>query len=260
MTLRWKKEIDLTHGEKAAALAAICAGIAYTEAELAALAEVLRKYKDVMVMSDDIYNRLIFSGRSALVMRPGQISLAAHILHVAPDLQDRVIVINGVSKTCSMTGWRVGWALGPKSFIQTLADFLSQSTSNVCSIAQKAAIGAIAATDSRIVEVQRMLEQRRDLFSSGLSSVKGLTLHEPDGAFYLWVGIKDWFGKQHPRFAKPLTDSKDISEALLENAGLAVVPGLEFGTDGYLRLSLAASEKNLAQASDRMRSFANELK
>lgn len=238
-------------------------GIAYTVNELMAIAAVVKKYPELIVLSDDIYNRLIFSDSPALfgsVQSAGQsIRVSAHLLHVAPELKNQVIVVNSVSKTCAMTGWRVGWALGPKTFIQPLSDFLSQSTSNICSIAQKAAVRAVQVQDQKLPQVLSMLEARRKLFSDGLEKVQGLKVHAPDGAFYLWVGVQTWIGKKHARFSKTLADSKLVSEALLEAAGLAVVPGLEFGMEGYLRLSLAASEANLKKATERMGQFSKEL-
>jgi len=261
-------------------------GIAYSAAELRAIAAVVKKYPELVVLSDDIYNRLIFSdspalfgGGSGAVAGAGTpvgagvgagaqsagalagqaIRLAAHLLHVAPELRNQVIVVNSVSKSCAMTGWRVGWALGPKSFIQPLSDFLSQSTSNICSIAQKAAVRAVQVQDQKLPEVLGMLEARRKIFSEGLGKVQGLKVYAPDGAFYLWVGVQGWIGKKHARFQKTLSDSKLVSEALLEAAGLAVVPGVEFGMEGYLRLSLAASETNLRKATERMAQFSKEL-
>lgn len=234
-------------------------GIAYSAAELKEIAEVLKKYPEVIVLSDDIYNRLIFPGAKAAAKSAGGLPMAAHLLQVAPELKDRVIVANSVSKSCAMTGWRVGWTLGPKNFTAAISDYLSQSTSNVCSIAQKASLRAIQVQDQKLPEVNRMLDQRRILFSEGLAQARGARVFQPDGAFYIWLGVDQWFGKKHPKFPKKLENSKIVSEALLEAAHLAVVPGAEFGMEGYLRLSLAASEKNLTKAVERMRSFADAL-
>lgn len=223
-------------------------GMIYSKEELTAIAEWLRAHPDIFVISDDIYNRLVFSGEG----------VAPHLLHVAPDMQSRVLIVNGASKSYAMTGWRVGWGLGPDSLMKALADFMSQSTSNVTSVSQMAALAALQKGEAELQETLVLLRQRRDLALKELQGkLKHMKSFVPQGAFYLWVDVKSLFGKTAA--GTKMQNSKDVAEVLLNQYYVATVPGIEFGSEGYLRLSLAVSEKQMLAAIERLKQFENSL-
>lgn len=223
-------------------------GIEYTKTELSALAAVIAKHPQLMVISDDIYNRLTFSGSD----------VAPHILQVAPELKKQMFVVNGVSKTYSMTGWRLGWGLGPQELIPALSDYLSQTTSNVSSISQKAAQFALKNCDEDVMQAREQLKKRLQLITDGLRDVPGLKVIPPDGAFYIWADVNGWLNKTYKKTGTKISSSKVVAELLLEQTYLATVPGIEFGTEGFLRLSFAASEAQLKKAIDRLKQFATD--
>lgn len=222
-------------------------GLAYTEEELKGLAEVIREYPNLVVLSDDIYNKLMISGKTA-----------PHLLKVAPDLKDRVLIINGVSKTFSMTGWRIGWAVGPAPLITAISDYASQSTSSANSIAQKAALSALENSDEDIRKSCSLLASRLGVALNKIGSIAGVRAIKPDGAFYIWLDVKGLIGKEFK--GQVLGSSKDIALILLESYYVATVPGEEFGCEGYLRLSYATSEAQFAKAMDRLNQLVHELK
>ena len=219
-------------------------GFMYSRKELGALVQVLRQHPEITILSDDIYNHLTFSEE-----------MAPHILQVAPDFRDRVVVVNGASKTFAMTGWRVGWALGPKDLIRVTGDYLSQTTSNLTSISQKACLAGLQDQGRVVAEARGLLKQRCDAALNLLKGVPGLEVHPPDGAFYFWVDVSRWFGKSS-KSGISLKGSKEVAEALLNEQYVAAVPGVEFGAEGYLRLSYAVSEKEFAEAVHRLSIFA----
>lgn len=221
-------------------------GLMYTKEELAGLAQVLRDHPKVLILSDDIYNRLVFSGE-----------LAPHILHVAPELKSRTLVMNGASKTYSMTGWRVGWALGPAEWIKAMNNYQSQSVSQAASMAQKATLAAIEKGESELKSLLNELKTRRDRGVQLLKSINGIKLVVPDGAFYIWPDIRAFLGKSFK--GKKLTNSSEFSAALLEDKNVAVVPGVEFGLEGYVRLSFALKEARMVEAIDRINKFVQSL-
>lgn len=225
-------------------------GFQYSKNELQDLAEVLKAHPQVFIISDDIYNRLVFDGEI----------LAPHLLHVAPQLKDRLMVVNGASKSYSMTGWRVGWGLGPLSVMQPMADFLSQTTSNVSSVSQKAALKAVEAGEPDLQKAVQQLKNKKDSFGAALQKVSDFDVMMPDGAFYFWLGIGKLLGRKHQPSGKVLNNSKDVAEVLLDQYFLATVPGFEFGCEGYLRLSFATSEANLKKAAERLTKFAADTK
>lgn len=224
-------------------------GIAYSEAELKALAAVLKEFPSLVIISDDIYNRLMLDGTT----------IAPHLLKVAPELQDRTLVVNGASKAFSMTGWRIGWVAGPLAVLKPLADFFSQTTSNPTSISQKAALAAILNGRGEIASSVVELRKRYESGAKALAGVPGLKVVPAQGAFYFWVDVRGWFGKTTAT-GKTLKGSKDVAEALLDESLLATVPGAEFGTEGFLRLSFAIEEKRMTEAASRMKAFAVSLK
>lgn len=224
-------------------------GLQYSKGELIEIAKVLNEFPKLIVISDDIYNRLIFSEES----------IAPELLNVAPELKDRVFVVNGVSKTYSMTGWRIGWGLGPKSLIQPLADFLSQTTSSVSSISQKAALAALQGGESELIVARKNLQSKKEKFLQGFRNIRGMIVYPPDGAFYLWIDIKEFFGKVHRKSQIKIENSKTFSEVLLNHHLVATVPGVEFGAEGYLRLSFVTAEKNLDKAIVRFQDMSKEV-
>jgi aspartate aminotransferase len=217
-------------------------GLMYTSAEMKALAEALKKFPQLFIISDDIYNRLIFDGKT----------VAPHLLHFAPELKPRILAVNGASKTYSMTGWRVGWALGPEKLINVMADYASQTTSNVCSISQKAALAAIQNCEPDVLQANQALIEKKNWLLGKMKPIAGFKVIEPQGAFYFWTEVSAFFAK------KGLKDSKDVANRLLEDYLVATVPGVEFGCEGYLRLSFATSQKSLEKSVERFQKFSQD--
>lgn len=237
-------------------------GLVYSPAELKALAQVIQKFPKLMVISDDIYNRLVFSSaRNNLIQDSHGMRIAAHLLNLAPQLKDQVIVVNGASKTYAMTGWRVGWALGPEKLMKAMSDFLSQSTSNVTSVAQKAALAALQQGLPELQEAVQKLETKKERMFRKFKQFKFIQTIEPDGAFYFWVKIESCYGKKisFANDLRTLRSSKDIADILLEKYFLAVMPGAEFGAEGFLRLSIAVSDAELDLAFERLLQFEADL-
>lgn len=222
-------------------------GLLYTESELAALAEVFRRHPQVAILTDDIYNRLVFTGAK----------VAPHILNVAPDLKARVIIINGGSKAYSMTGWRIGWAAGPQRIISAMSDYQSQSTGSPSSISQMALKAGLEHCEGDLAEVVQKLILRRDKGLSLLREVPDFDVQSPQGAFYFWVHIEKLFGRSYKD--QIIKNSKDFCDILLNEFFVATVPGVECGYEGYMRLSFAVSEETFAQAVARMRDFISKL-
>lgn len=222
-------------------------GLMYTSDELKALAEVLRGNPRVVVLSDDIYNSLVFDGSG----------IAPHLLRVAPDLKDRLVTINGGSKAYSMTGWRIGWAAGPTALIRAMGDYQSQATGAPSSIAQAAALVAVKQTDAEVKKTVELLIRRRETAMRAMETVPGMKTAKPDGAFYLWVNLKALLGKSHE--GVKVASDKEFCDILLNQYYVATVPGIECGSPGYMRLSFATSEENMARAAGRMREMVSKL-
>ncbi|MCX7977522.1 MAG: pyridoxal phosphate-dependent aminotransferase [Bdellovibrionaceae bacterium] len=222
-------------------------GLMYTLEELKELAQVFRRHPRVVILSDDMYNRLVFDGSK----------VAPHILQAAPDLRDRVVIINGGSKAYAMTGWRIGWAAGPQPLIRAMGDYQSQTTGAPSSIAQYAALAAIQACDGDIGRVVETLKQRKHQALRQLREIPGFQVVEPDGAFYLWVNIKDLIGRTHEGVR--ITSDKDFCDILLHRYYVATVPGVECGSPGFMRLSFAISEEKMSEACRRMQSMVSVL-
>lgn len=237
-------------------------GLLYSPNELKELAEIIRKHPQLVVISDDIYNKLVFPSATAKLLTNSQGDFrSAQILNVAPDLREQVVVVNGASKSYSMTGWRVGWALGPEKLMKATADFMSQSTSNVTSIAQKAALAALQKGAPELRLAVEKLDQKKERMLQQFKELKYIKTVPPDGAFYFWVKVSDCFGKKIYFNGSPVTlsSSKDVANIWLEKFHLAVVPGDEFGAEGYQRLSIAASDADLDKAVERLKKFESEL-
>lgn len=222
-------------------------GLQYSAEELKALAEVLRKHPQVVIISDDIYNRLVFDGSK----------VAPHILSVAPDLKDRTVLVNGGSKAYSMTGWRIGWASGPERLITAMADYQSQSTGSPSSISQHALLAGLKNSEAEIAEVVEKLVARKDSGLKELATVPGFKTAAPQGAFYFWVDIREHLGKTYQ--GRVIRTSKDFCGVLLENFFVATVPGAECGTEGYMRLSFAVSEETMKRGIARMKDLVSQL-
>lgn len=222
-------------------------GIAYTKEELTALAEVFKKHPQVVIISDDIYNHLMF----------GQCKVAPHILEVAPELKDRTLIVNGVSKSYAMTGWRIGWALGPAALIKCMADYQSQSTSSASSISQKAALAAIKNSDRDVAKANEMLKSRLEGAMAELSSIPLVKAFRPDGAFYLWLDISKVLGKKYDN--QLIQSSRDFAAILLEKYFVAGVPGVEFGVEGFMRISFAIESERMTEALNRMKAMIAKL-
>lgn len=226
-------------------------GLMYSKQELEAFAAVLRKHPQVIILSDDIYNRLVFSASDRVN------GVAPHLLHVAPDLKERLVSINGGSKSFSMTGWRIGWALGPQKLITAMADYQSQSTGAASSISQNAVLAALTYCDADVEETNKTLLARKVNAMKELSRVKGFKLSDPPGAFYLWVNIKAYLGKRFDGVT--IENDKMFGDILLEKYFVATVPGIECGNQGYLRLSFATSVEKMKAAVDRMVEFTSRI-
>jgi aspartate aminotransferase len=222
-------------------------GLMYSAAELKALAEVLRKHPRIVILSDDIYNRLVFDGTK----------VAPHLLQVAPDLKARLVTINGGSKAYSMTGWRIGWAAGPAALIRAMGDYQSQSTGSPSSISQHAALAAAKNSEKEIADVVASLIKRCGSSMRVLSEVPGFQIAKPDGAFYLWVNLKKLLGKKYEDTL--IASDREFCDVLLQKYFVATVPGVECGSPGYMRLSFACSEDSMARAAVRMKELVSKL-
>ena len=222
-------------------------GAAYTFEELRALGEVLARHPHVWVLTDDMYEHLIYDGLKFTTL-----------LQAAPHLYDRVLTVNGVSKAYAMTGWRIGYAAGPEALIKAMGKVEGQSTSNPCSIAQWAAVEALNGPQDFIEARLRAFEQRRDLVVSMLNQARGVTCARPDGAFYVYPSVERLIGARTPKGAVIEGDEAFASE-LLEAEGVAVVFGAAFGLSPFFRISYATSSEVLEEACGRIQRFAASL-
>jgi aspartate aminotransferase len=211
-------------------------GVAYSRHDLILIAELLRKYPNIQIMTDDIYEHIIFNNFKFY-----------NIAQVAHDLKDRVFVINGVSKSYSMTGWRIGYGAGNKELIKAMTIIQSQSTSNACSISQIAAIEALNGTQDFIKTNALAFQNKRDLALSILANEKNFVHYKPEGAFYLFPHCQQLFGKRTPN-GSMISNSNELAEYLLEEGKVAVVPGIAFGMEGYFRISYALSASDIEKA------------
>ncbi|MCB0367083.1 MAG: pyridoxal phosphate-dependent aminotransferase [Bdellovibrionaceae bacterium] len=222
-------------------------GSVYTMEEWKQIGEVLKKHKQVVVLSDDIYNRLIFDGSD----------VAPHILQTTPELVDRTVVVNGVSKTYSMTGWRLGWAVGPKEVIKAMTNLQSQSVSCASPFTQIAALAALKMGKDALAPYLKKLQVRRDFVYDSLSKMKGVKVLKPQGAFYIFPDFRGVCGRGFKGHG--LDDCSQIAKVLLEEELVATVPGCEFGAPGFLRLSFALDQDVLGKALMRIESFIDRL-
>ncbi len=222
-------------------------GSTYSKDELIALGEVLLKNEHVLVVADDIYERLIYDGLTFY-----------NIAQVVPALKDRTIVVNGVSKTYAMTGWRIGYACGPKELMGAMTKMQSQSTSNATSIAQKASVEALNGPQDAVAAMCVEFEKRRTYIVERLNAMPGVTCFKSNGAFYVFPNFSGCYGKKTPK-GKLIETSSDFAAYLLEDANVALVPGVAFGDDRYARLSYAISMENIAKGMDRIEKAIKDL-
>ncbi len=211
-------------------------GMAYSREELAALAEVLREYPQVITATDDIYEPIFWGSEPFCTL-----------LTAAPDLHDRVVTINGVSKSYAMTGWRIGYAAGPAKLISAMKKIQGQSTSNPTSISQYAALAALTGDQSCIGEMTTAFRARHDWLLAALNAVPGFRCLPADGAFYAFPDVSDAISS-----LDGVSDDTQFAEYLLEKAGVAVVPGAAFGAPGHVRLSFACALETLQKAVERI--------
>ena len=213
-------------------------GVCYTRAELAALGEVLHRHPNVIVASDDMYEHITWGSEPF-----------ANILTARPDLYERTVVLNGVSKAYAMTGWRIGYAAGPAPLIRAMVKIQSQSTSNPTSIAQVAAEAALDGDQAFIAEMVRAFKTRHDYVLGALNGIRGVRCLPAQGAFYLFPDTRDAMR------ATGASDDVAFADLLLREAGVALVPGSAFGAPGFQRISIATSLQNLEKAMERITVF-----
>jgi aspartate aminotransferase len=223
-------------------------GSTYSKEELAALGDVLLKHEHVLVVADDIYERLIYDGLSFY-----------NIAQVVPALKPRTIVVNGVSKTYAMTGWRIGYACGPKELMNAMTKMQSQSTSNATSIAQKASVAALNGPQEPVAAMCVEFEKRRSYIVERLNAMPGVSCFKSNGAFYVFPNFSGVYGKSTPA-GKKIETSSDFAAYLLEDAKVALVPGVAFGDDRYARLSYAISMENIKKGMDRIEEAIKNMK
>ncbi|QMW23144.1 pyridoxal phosphate-dependent aminotransferase [Sandaracinobacteroides saxicola] len=223
-------------------------GAAYTAAELKALADVLLGHPHVFILTDDMYEHIVYDGFEF-----------ATIAQVEPRLYNRTLTVNGASKAYAMTGWRIGYAGGPERIIKAIAKIQSQSTSNPCSIAQAAATAALNGPQDFLAERNAAFVARRDLVVSMLNQTRGLTCPRPEGAFYVYPDCSGLIGKVTPG-GQTLTDDEAVAGYLLESVGVAVVHGAAFGLSPAFRISYATDTATLTDACERIQRACADLR
>ena len=222
-------------------------GFVYSKEELKAMADVLKKHPRVVVISDDMYNRLMLNGTA----------IAPHLLQVAPELRERTVLINGGSKAYSMTGWRIGWAMGPEKILKAIGDYASQSTGAPSSIAQAAAEKALLHSEADIKNTIDLLKSRLDAALKRMAQIKDLQVYKPDGAFYLWINVEKFLGRKYK--GEAVQSSAQFGKIYLEDFFVATVPGEEFGEPGYMRLSFATETAKFNEAMDRLQKMIDQM-
>ena len=222
-------------------------GACYSKEEIKEIGKVLEKHPHVFILSDDIYEHVTYGNFKFFTI--AQID----------NLKERVLTMNGVSKAYSMTGWRIGYAAGPKNIIKAIAKIQSQSTSNPSSISQAAAVEALNGVQDFIKDRAISFQERRDFVVKTLNKIEGIECLNPDGAFYVFPSCKGLIGKKDSK-GKEIKKDIDFVQSLLENNGIAVVQGSAFGLEGFFRVSYATSMENLKMALEKITSFCKSLK
>ncbi len=220
-------------------------GATYSRATLQRIAAIAVRH-DLVVISDEIYEKVLYDGAT-------HVSIAS----LGPDIAARTVVINGVSKAYAMTGWRIGYAAGPKDLITAMGNIQSQSTSNPCSISQKAAVAALRFGGPFTKQMVTEFDRRRRAIVEGLNAIPGVSCSMPAGAFYAFPNIQGVLGKRGP--TGPIASPTDLATYLLKDAHIAVVPGEPFGSQSHMRLSYATSMETIAKGLDRLRAALQKL-
>lgn len=220
-------------------------GSVYTKEELAALAEVLAKYPQVTVVADEIYEHITYGGKHESIAQ-------------FPEIHDRVIIVNGVSKAYAMTGWRIGFIAGPEEIVKAVNKLQGQYTSGPCSVSQKAAEAAYTGTQVPVEEMRKAFERRRDLIVKLAKEIPGLEVNNPQGAFYLFPKCDSFFGKSSGN--RTIHDADELAMYLLEEAHVACVGGVSFGAPECIRMSYATSDENIIEAMCRIKEALAKLK
>jgi aspartate aminotransferase len=220
-------------------------GMVYSKEELRALGKILAE-AGVCCISDEIYEKIIYDGKE-------HVSIAS----LSVEMKKLTIVVNGVSKPYSMTGWRIGYAAGPKEVIQAMSNLQDHSTSNPTSISQKAALEALKGPQDSVKKMVKAFAERRDYIVKRLNAIDGIDCLTPEGAFYAFPNVSKLFGRKYGKHV--IKDSFSLAELLLTEARVAVIPGAVFGDDHYLRLSYATSMKDIEKGMDRIEEFAGKV-
>jgi aspartate aminotransferase len=216
-------------------------GAVYTCPEMKAVTDVLLRHPQVYILTDDIYEHILFDGRQFFTPA-----------HVEPALYERTLTVNGVSKAYAMTGWRIGYAGGPRNLIKTIAKLQGQTTNNPSSISQAAAVAALNGPQDFVPQRSLAFQQRRDRVVELLNQIPGLKCHKPEGAFYMFPNCEALIGKKRPNGA-PIENDTDLTLYLLEEAEVAVVQGAAYGMSPYFRLSIATSMEILEEGCARIK-------
>jgi aspartate aminotransferase len=220
-------------------------GAVYSPEEVGAIGRWAAE-QGLWVLTDEIYEHLVY-GDARFASMPVQV----------PELRDRCVVVNGVAKTYAMTGWRVGWLLGPADVVKAATNLQSHATSNVCNVAQVAALAAVSGDLAAVAAMRTAFDRRRRTIVGMLSEIPGVTCPEPEGAFYAYPSVRPLLGREL-RGRRPATTT-ELAEMILEEAEVAVVPGEAFGTPGYLRLSYALGDDDLVEGVSRLQKLLGEV-
>jgi aspartate aminotransferase len=220
-------------------------GSAYTREELMGLADVALKHK-IYIISDEIYEKMVYDGFE-------HVSIAS----LGDEVNSCTIILNGVSKTYSMTGWRIGYTAGPKELIGAMQRIQSQSTSNPTSFAQKGALEALQGSQAEVSTMVEEYQRRRNLICDALTAIDGITCYKPQGAFYVFPNVGAYLGKEHK--GERITDASQLTSYLLDEARVAVVPGVEFGAEGFLRLSYPIAPEVITEGIARIKEALSRL-
>ncbi len=220
-------------------------GAVYTRKDLEAIADVLRSHPHVWLMTDDLYEHVLFDAEFFTLPQ------------IAPDLKDRTLIVNGVSKAYAMTGWRLGFGAGPAALMKEITKLLGQTTTNPSSISQWAAVAALNGPHDFLKPRNEAFRSRRDKLVAGLNNIAGISCLTPEGAFYVYPSCADLMGRKYN--GKKLKSDLDFAEALLEDQAVAVVPGTAFGLGPHFRISYATSQAELDDAVSRLAAFVAKL-
>jgi len=220
-------------------------GSVYLRQELEEIARVVRE-ADLLVIADEIYDKIVYN----------DIRITS-IAYAWPGLQERTLIVNGVSKTYAMTGWRIGWAVGPQPLIQAMAKIQSQSTSNPTAVSQKAAVEALTGPQDCVRQMVREFDRRRRFMVYRLNEMEGIRCYDPGGAFYLFPRVDAFFGRKAGK--TPIQSATQLADYLLEEARVAVVPGEPFGSPNHIRLSFAVSMEEIEEGLNRIEEALSKL-